>query len=292
MTEANFEPPNHPSALMWAALARGEIAEEEKNKYAQHLAQCRRCMAVYAEFVEQSLGEGYGAVPTAWVDHALTIPQASVGKRSRPRRINVKWAWGAVLASLLVLTMVLVTKSRTRDAIPDALQSALAADLRADSQGSLVYGDALPPEPRGVRGAGPNPSAETARLERLLEMYRERPRDPVIAYWLVSAYLANNELRNADAFLRESLSTYSSDSRFLNLAAILAYKENRLADAEGYLRTAMTMNRNATVLVNLALVRRQQGDETEAQSLLNEVQFRFPDSALSPYVRALAATSR
>src|SRR5262245_52942803 len=230
MTEASFEPPDHPPPLLWAALARGEITDTEKASYASHLAQCRRCMAVYAEFTVQVLGEPQATVPPSWVDRAMTIPQPDEREaKPRPKKRRVRWAWGAALASVVVLGLVLVNRTRAPDSVPDALQSALSAELRADSQGSLVYGDQLPPEPRGVRGSSGD---DNSTLDELLKMYRAHPSDPETAYWLVSTYLAHNQLRNADPFLREALRNFPEDPRFLNLAAILAYKENRLDNAE------------------------------------------------------------
>ena len=290
MTEASFEPPDHPPALIWASLARGEIPERDKEAYANHLARCRRCMALYTEFVEQVIGKHPDTVPPDWINRAMAVPRpAGDSTKTQARKRPLKWAWGAVLAFGIVLAVFFLNRGHTPDSIPATLRSTLAAELRADSQGSLVYGDDLAPEPRGVRGSSPD---ENSGVEELLEIYRARPLDPEAAYWLVSAYLARNQLRNAGPYLREALQAFPGDPRFLNLAAILAYQENRLEDAETSLRQAAAKNRNATVLVNLALVRRQQGDETEAQSLLNEALSRFPDSPLSAYIREQTASGR
>ena len=290
MTEASFEPMDHPSPVTWASLARGEIPEREKEACANHLARCRRCMAVYTEFVEQVIGKHPDTVPPDWINRAMAVPQtAGESTETQARKRPMKWAWGAALASGIVAAVLLVNREHTPDSIPAALRSTLVAELRADSQGSLVYGDDLAPEPRGVRGSSPD---ENSGVEELLAIYRARPSDPEAAYWLVSAYLARNQLRNADPYLREALQAFPEDPRFLNLAAILAYKENRLEDAEANLQKAAAKTRNATVLVNLALVRRQQGNEKEAQSLLNEALSRFPDSPLSAYIREQTVSGR
>jgi tetratricopeptide repeat protein len=286
VTETSMNPSDHPAALTLASLARGELEDNERETCALHLAHCRRCMAIYAEFVEQALGEGQERVPPGWLDQALTIPEPGRGS-APPRPRPLKWAWGVALLCIMGLALLVFTKAHRPESIPNALEAALLPGLRADSQGSLVYGDNVAPEPRGVRGNA-NGDASASNLERLLEIYRSHPSDAEVAYWVVSTYLATNQLRNADPFLREALERFPNDARFLNLAAILAYKENRLADAERNLRNAAAKERNATVLVNLAMVRRQQGDENEAEALLSEAQSRFPDSALSPYIRELA----
>jgi len=290
MSETSFEPPDHPSALTLASLARGEIPEPEKEAYANHLARCRRCMARYAEFVEQVMGKHQDTVPPDWINRAQAVSQtARDSTDTRTLKPNLKWVWGAALASGIVLVLLFFNRGHTPDSVPVALRATLAAELRADAQGSLVYGDDLPPEPRGVRGSGADGNSS---MDELLDIYRARPSDPVAAYWLVAGYLARNQLRNADPFLREALQTFPEDLRFLNLAAILAYKENRLEDAKANLQKAAAKDRSATVLVNLALVRRQQGDEKEAESLLNEALSRFPDSPLSAYIREQSASGR
>jgi tetratricopeptide (TPR) repeat protein len=192
------------------------------------------------------------------------------------------------MAVLVVVALLLSKRSSHEDLIPPTLTAPLESELRADSQGSLLYADELAPEPRGTRGT-PDPGGASSSLDRLLELHQSHPSNPDVAAWLISGYLATNQLRNADPFLRESLARYPDDPRFLNLAAILAYKRNSLDEAEADLRKAAARERNATVLVNLAVVRRQEGDEREAQALLKEVLTRFPDSPIQPYVRELAA---
>jgi len=245
-------------------------------------------MAIYAEFVEQALGETRGTAPQAWLDTGIALPQTSRSVQPRSRRRNLKWAWGAAVACAVVLAVLFFTKGHGPESVPSSLQAALVPALRADSQGSLVYGDDVPPEPRGVRG---NTSGRSFSpdFDKLLDIHRAYPSDAEATYWVIAAYLATNQLRNADPFLREALEQFPNDPRFQNLAAILAYKENRLQDAELDLRNAAAKERNATALVNLAIVRRQQGDENEAQTLLGEAQSRFPDSALSQYIRELLA---
>ena len=288
MTEVSFNLPDHPPALTLASLARGELSENERETQARHLARCRRCMAIFAEFVEQSLGNDPPAAPRAWLDQGMALPQSTRDRvASAPRQRNWKWAWGTALLSGVALALIFLAKIHAPEAVPRALQATLIPELRADSQGSLVYADDVPPEPRGVRGS--TGSSSSAGLDELLEIYRARPSDAEAAYWLIATYLATNQLRNADPFLREAMDKFPNDSRFLNLAAILAYKENRLQDAEHNLRNAAAKERNATVLVNLAIVRRQQGDEAGAEALLGEAQSRFPNSALSKYIHELAA---
>lgn len=288
--EASFETQDHPAPELLASLARNEMSGDEESLRI-HLGLCRRCMAVYAGFVEQGLNASLRAEmpPQAWVDQALAVPQTTRSSRARgaARRL---WLAAAIpaMAAAIVVALFLSKESIHQDTIPPSLKAALASELRADSQGSLLYADDLAPEPRGTRGT-PDPDGASSSLDRLLELHRSHPSNPDVAAWLISGYLAANQLRNADPFLREALVRFPDDARFLNLNAILAYKRNSLGEAEADLRKAAARERNATVLVNLAVVRRQEGDESEAQALFKEVLTRFPDSPIQPYVRELAS---
>ena len=288
--EVSFESQDHPAPEFWAALARNEMSGDEDALHL-HLGLCRRCLAIYASFVEQGLDTSLHAEmpPEAWVSQGLAVPQTTRASQPRgtPRRL---WLAAAIpaMAAAIVVALLLFKTSPHEDLIPPTLTAALVSELRADSQGSLLYADDLAPEPRGTRGT-PDPGSASSSLDRLLELYEAHPSNPDIAAWLIAGYLATNQLRNADPFLRESLARYPEDPRFLNLAAILAYKRNSLGEAEADLRAAAARERNATVLVNLAVVRRQEGEESEAQALFKEVLTRFPDSPLQPYVRELAS---
>ena len=290
MTEGTFGL-HHPPPEALAALARSELSNEGRASQAAHLARCRRCMAIYAGFVEASLESSLSEVrvPSEWKEEALRLQKPTSGNSrtwTRTRALT-----GSVAAALVVVavTWFFWGRSPERGSIPSSIQTPLTAQLRADSQGSLLYDADLAPNPRGVRGSASSEEAATASLPHLLELQDEHPSDPEIGYWLVSGYLATNQLRNADPFLRENLSRFPQDARFLNLAAILAYKRNNLEEAETLLRRALVMERDPAILVNLAIVRGQAGDAMESKTLLGEVESRYPDSVLLPYVRDIAS---
>ena len=287
--EVSFETQDHPAPDLLAALARNETSGGE-DALRLHLGLCRRCMAIYAGFVDQGLDTSLHAQmpPETWVEQGLAVPHTTRSWQSG-RTSRGRWLAAAIPAMAAIVVALFLSKESThQDTIPPSLKAALANELRADSQGSLLYADDLAPEPRGTRGT-PDPGGASSSLDRLLELHRSHPSNPDVAAWLISGYLATNQIRNADPFLREALARYPDDARFLNLSAILAYKRNSLGEAEADLRKAAALERNAAVLVNLAVVRRQEGDEGEAQALFKEVITRFPDSPLQPYVRELAS---
>jgi hypothetical protein len=270
-----------------------EAGEPLPEALRHHLSGCRRCAAVYAEFLEGTFRRDTGAIPKApadWIRAGERIAAPHPLPRVIPRVRHRRWVEGgaALLAVAAAMVIVVVSRPERGDAIPSSLRSALERQLQHDAQGSLLYADDLPPRRRGIRGNG-SQSLTAADLERLVALYNRRPPQADAAFWLVAGYVGTNQLGNADPYLRESLDRFPRDPRFHNLAGIVAYKRNQLAEAEGHVRGALNLERDLTYLVNLALLRREQGAEGEATTLLEEAATRFPEADLRPFRSSPAA---
>lgn len=288
-------PGAHPADYELAQLL--DAPDGGDARVARHLAGCPRCMAVYAEFAGARAAllteAGRAEVPAEWLTRGLAVgaggatpsstaaaggarPPSTIGRRGRARRV-------ALLAAAAALVLVVgLEGSRLWGLRRD--HAALAAAFRADSYGGLLYGEGFMPAPAGLRGAALPPEAEGA-LARLAARAAHGPRSADEAFWLVGGFLAEDDLDNADAHLREALRRFPGDDRLLALAGTLAYKRNDLVGAGDALNEALARRRTADHLYNLALVRRAQGQSAAAEELLRELATRFPDSPVTRLAR-------
>ena len=289
------EASEHPAPEVLAALAAPGSSALERDRLAGHLSRCDRCMGIYAEFVHMHLSRFADAEVAHPPPHLIQLGMAVASPRPASRArgfqlLRLRRLGPALAISTVGLAAVLIWRTAAPTRPPDLsmeLRQVLAEQMRHDSQGGLLYSDALMPSDAGIRGPG-NADAAQPDLEQLVQRYNRDAPSADVAYWLVSGFLATNQLRNADPYLRESLQRFPSDMRFQNLAAILAYKQDQPAAAESRLRAAVAADRSAVALVNLAIVRRQQGFQGEANALLQEVTTRFAGTAIAAYARSLA----
>ena len=259
MNQETIVPSNgHPTAEELALLAEG--ARPPDPRMAEHLAACPRCMGIYSEFVQlrsELLSRGASeAVPAAWLEDGLQVPRTVQTRRVTSRILVATTAAVAILVLPLAFNQFQDRRNR----------ETLARELRADAQGSLLYAEDLLPAPRGVRGSGGNDEARRLLAELATRYERGRRSDDDV-FWLVAGFLAQNDLNNADAYLRESLSRSPADPRLHTLAGILAYKRNDLEGAAARLEEALSIERSAGTLLNLAIVRRDQKQDVEARRL-------------------------
>jgi len=240
-----------------------------------HLALCPRCLAIYAEYVRsraQFLQAPNAEMPPAdLVDRVLDLAQP------RPRRVAVatrarrRWvpAAAAAAAVLAALTFAWFRPTTSRAPVSQDLRVRLSTLMRTNSPGGLLYADSLLPLASGMRGVG-GPSSELD-LEPLRRAQRARTPDPESTYWLIAGLLAQGQLRDADAYIRQALLRFPREARFHNLAAILAYVSNDLEQAERELQAALEIERGPAVLLNLAQVLTEMGRSAEAEAYLSEV---------------------
>jgi tetratricopeptide (TPR) repeat protein len=265
------------------------------DRVAKHLAECRYCMAVYAELVRArarfSLQPDSDRPPAALLEIAKGIPSSAKARRARAAAWrdgrHVAPALAAMAVGVALLVVLRGTGFEPWRGVPPGLQRSISERLREDSHGGLLYASDLLPHARGVRGG--EGDAKDPDLGPLMQAYAAHPQSAEVAYWLIAGLLGWNQLRDADPYLRESLQRFPDDARFHNLAAILAYKKSDLPTAEGELSSALAIQRDAAALVNLAQVLQEQERAAEAQTLLSEVLWRFPHAQVANLARERAA---
>jgi hypothetical protein len=287
---------DHPTPEQLATLAAPGSDPQARARLSGHLSCCAHCMGIYAEFVHAHArfhGDPQVAQPEPELI-SLGMAVAAPTKPTRQTRLQRRWLAPALtISSAAAVALVMVWRATSPPSSPSlsvGLRETLAVQVRHDSRGGLLYSDSLMPQDAGIRGPA---GASTAQpdLEQLVALYNRDEPSADVAYWLVTGFLATNQVRSADPYLRESLQRFPSDSRFQNLAAILSYKHDELDAAEQHLRMAVATERSAVALVNLAIVRRQQGFHGEAGALLQEVQTRFPATPIAGYARDLLQQS-
>ena len=259
-----------------------------------HLARCPRCVAIYAEFARTRahfLHDPEAEMPPAdLIQRGMDIPVPAVPSRAViSGRSRQWWLPAAAVLATVALIWLWPTSSHQPPAVPPDLQTRLSERMRSDSYGGLLYEDSLLPLPSQMRGLGGDSSE--ADLSVLLRSHRsaETP-DAEVDYWLIAGLLATNRQRDADSYIRQSLDRFPDDARFLNLAAILAYKRSDLQLAEKELRAALEHDRSATLLLNLALVLTEAGRSAEAAALLSEFIEGHPSSPAILLARERAST--
>lgn len=286
------ESSEHPTPDELAQLAAPENDPPQLEQLVGHLSTCAHCMGIYAEFVRAHAA--IAADPQVTRPSAELIQMGMAVATAAPARRGFqtrrRWLVPAMtLASALVVALVMILRPAAPPSAPSlsaGLHEALAVHVRHDSWGGLLYTDALMPQDAGIRGPT-TPTAAQPDLQQLIELYNRDEGSADVAYWLVAGFLATNQVRSADPYLRESLQRFPSDTRFRVLAAILSYKRDELAAAEQHLRAAVLADRSSVALLDLAIVRRQQGFEGEADALLQEVQTRFQGTPIASYAGEL-----
>jgi hypothetical protein len=288
------ESAKHPPAELLAALCEPGSAKWPEPELLQHLARCPRCTGTYAGLVDMQLHDprahriidSWGVRFEPKRSASRAVSDLAAARRGLQRR-RFQQLLAAASITVAVGTIFWRPFGRDRELVPTAAQrTALVQRLRLDSPGGMLYADAWLPLPQQGRGA--TPASEAALdMQRLVEAYKHEDPSPELAYWLVAGFLASNDSRNAHAFLNECIGRFPREARLQHLAGMLAYKESRLAEAEQHWRAALAMGSSASTLVDLAILKRERGFESEAQKLLQEVQTRFRGTEVAGYARGL-----
>jgi tetratricopeptide (TPR) repeat protein len=295
----------HIAPNVLAAIADPAGSGSSDDRIAAHLAACRHCMAVYAEFSRAHVGHALAAevAPDELVERGKAIASGPSGLDShrgadrvraagrldtpgdarRVRRGRLAPALAAVAACALLVAWQGGWLT-TRPAVAPGLERAISERLRDDSYQALAYSSTLVPRARETRG--PSAPASSSDLDPLVDAFRVRPGSADVAFWLVAGMLAEGRLSDAGKYLGESRARFSTDPRFHNLAAIRAYKRSELAVAAAELRRALAIERDAVYLVNLAHVLEEQGYAEEAKPLWAEVLARHADAPITAVARA------
>ena len=251
----------------------GDAAEGFRN----HLSHCKSCYEAYQEAVEfraRALAGKEPHAPPELIQNGRNVPlrrgkKKGVTRRPRGRVIIASLGGLAVLATVWVLFGPGVAEKSLTSVDVAVVQKYLAAN---SGQG-LVF-----PELSGAE-AGPTyrgapASAEVERVVgELKKAYQEKRASAADdLFWLAAAELASGRLDSARPYLREALAAHPEDARFLKLDAILAYRDNRLTDAEADLRKVLQKDANdSEAEYNLGLVLIEKGNTAEGLSHLQRV---------------------
>jgi hypothetical protein len=211
-----------------------------------HLVACARCEGVFAEFAQAELQWEHGELkaPPEYVTAALAVGDRRLRWRTGARRLLESphgQAWiGAlhVAAAAVVIMFVLLGPSSRFDI--DEFDAVREVVETASLEGFVFPGVEDVPlltDRRVFRSAVGGDRELDASIAELVDLYEAGVARPRVAQWLISAYVATGQLRNARAFVDESRSTNPEDPTLTVLDAILRMYESEPEAAEALLRS-------------------------------------------------------
>jgi len=263
----------HVEAGFLAELADGTLAQADAIQVRKHLAECRSCMAAYADAVRYRAA--WLAEPEGF---ALEKNMRSVAmnpsrvEKSVARRISRRIVWPLAAAAAVVVAVIALIPDRS-----PSLSFSLPPRIREASGWSSATGLVLPGAEQHANDVRPERrsgrTAVSSELERevqtTIDAYEDSARGPESGARVVAALLATGEVDAASDYSRECLRRRPRDVPLLVFAADAGYRSNNLAGAETLLRRAKEVApRDPVVTLDLALVLRQSGKRDEARALL------------------------
>ncbi len=296
---ADNGPETHPPVDTLAAFAEGRLDRERADQTREHLLHCRSCHAAYAEAVRYHslwmdrpeafgaddelirLGDRIAAGESA--GEPAREPAGNSGRASAPHPgsghrwvIRFPAALIAGVAAALILIVALQTVPQTRDgAVVSGPSQIGAVAIIQEAIGLMgARGMVLPRTLPATGRSGPvhrsaSPSGRTQLLDAVDEvftLYEGSDSSANLAGWLVTGQVATGQLGNAWVCAQESRRRHPRDPRFPILAAVIAYRESNLPEAERFLRDALELDPiNPAALFNLGflLVELERLDEAD-----------------------------
>jgi tetratricopeptide (TPR) repeat protein len=260
-------------------VAEGRADEAVAERVAAHLAECRSCMAAYADAVRYR--SAWLAAPRAFTPSATMMREgASVAEPgARRSRVHSQWLVPAVGIAVLVAAVGFAVWR-----LQPSESTVLRAALERESSRGLVL-------PGGERGAdrepqvqrGPAVDAELgAAVSHAAHRYEAGDRSAAVAYDVAAGYLLIRNLDAARDYAAEGLKAHPDDQSLAILAAVLAYRNSDLERAEGALRDVLRRSPNEPVAtLDLAIVMGERGVHDEARALLEALIAHEPRSPLA-----------
>jgi len=280
----------HLTDAQLAALADESLGDAERGFLVEHLRSCEDCHAAYRDTVRyRAIWMADSSVfraPDAMLDLALRVARPSRMEPAAPRRrwFEPRLAAGLCAAAVVVTAGIVWYTHRQPAPVTQWLPTLKQAAASASADGSIV----LPGVEEVVSATSaehrtgfvqPDESISNA-LAGLTTAYREHPNADV-AHWLISGYLATGDVEKGRLYIQDARLRFPSDTRFVVLDAIVAYRTNDLDRAESLLRQALGTNpRDGAALLNLALVQYENGQWDSARRTLQLVRSEFPGSPL------------
>jgi len=266
----------HLEAELLAQLAEGTLDEPEATAARQHLAECRSCLASYADAVryraawladpEQFRLEG----SEARIARSL-FPGSATPARSAKRPLAPRLALAGVAAALLV-SIWIPFSNRTRDpgvALDPVVARALS---QSSAQGLVLPGAeqwAAAPRPENRSGTESTSLALERETREAVAAYEREAGDLAACSRLVAALLAGGEVETASDYVNEGLRSHPDAVPLLIYAAEARLRMNQLPEAEQLLRRAeRKAPADPLVALDLGLVLRLSGRTDEAHASL------------------------
>jgi len=281
----------HLSDDTLAALVEGGLQGEEQARAREHLARCRTCMAAYAEAAR---------VQSTWLEDpevfapdddilrlGLAVP-ASVGGVSPARHARrvprhrqapnglrpVFLTLGGAAVGLAAVLLWLRPGILAPTPLPDRGVVALVerAAQRTSAHGMVLpFGEGFTVEDMTIYRAGAadaDPALNNAILA-LIDSYERAETSGRAACLLITGQIAAGQIGNARAFVSEALQQHPDDTCLATLAAIIAFRENNLTQAEALLRGVVAREPgNLVASFNLGLLLTETGRRDEARPFL------------------------
>lgn len=296
----------HLSEEQLAMLVEGTATEGDSALLREHLKMCPDCAAAFEDVaLYRAVWQADASVYRASDDLValaanVAEPEQTTAKRE-PLVVVPFWrspVFGAAAAAVVLIAALAIWQPGfgpgefERDAYADLLPPLQQAVAVASMEGSILIpgGEAVASTTSPVHRAGIVAQDEiiASSLGRLANVYHKNPGNADVAHWLISGYLATDQLDNADLFVEDARRRFPSDIRFLVLEALVAYRLNDMNRAERLLQTAVNSDpAYGPALVNLGLVQYERGQWDAARRVFQTVQTRFAGSPLEDRATAL-----
>lgn len=281
MIKRESTPGWHPSLSRLARLTEPGSAESAEEAVVTHLATCRRCFGTYCELARQRVAWLGGETTSTSEYDRLALSLVSRPARRRRRWRPLVWVPAAGLAVLLAVWFG-AWPHREPPSPGQPSRLVLMEAIENASAMSLVY-------PGGEAGAvgtgelyrsGTRDHSIQATLDALWDELDGHDPDESMSFWLAAGYLADDQITNAETFLRVFRDRFPESDRLAILDAIRAYRTDSVDDSIRILQGVLgRSSRNAVARFNLGYVLAEEGDSRGLQ-LLTEVREQVPGTAL------------
>lgn len=266
----------HLSADTLAELAEDPRAAVDKRHLA-HLAQCRSCMAAYADAVRYR---------TAWLgSRELFEETEDKPETSRPSSAKLMkrlpYAAGLIVAIGIGGWLLMPRAPRAPAPVPQPIAALLE---RASSEDLVLPGGELGAAevPQPYREGEAEDRATREAIEVLRTRYESGVRSVEDLYVLSAALVASGRTDLAFDYIQEGHKLDPRHTGFLLLNAVVARRDGRLDPADDLFRRARAIRpADLTLILDHAILLGEMGRATESEDLLREVIRRSPGSPLA-----------
>jgi hypothetical protein len=293
----------HIEPARLAAVAEGRRELLEPGDW-RHLATCQACRdaldeATVFRFEWLQDEERFAADPGLVGAIRAATSETDLGRRSgRPARDRVgSWRLAVpALAAVLALVVLVVGRDDHGGQEPRGLELSghveqIRHALKLTADHAMVLPDLPLPRSAGPvyrDRAGDDLAGVSAAVRALGEAYGNERGDPGIAFWLVAGHLARDELVAADFYVQDALRYHPRDNRLTALAGVVAYRNNRLAQADSLFRAALDRDDDLErVRYNLGVLLLEMGHTGEGRRILEHLRERSEDPRLAERAAAL-----